>query len=124
MSRQPDISVVWLGEHNTCAGSVQGRVWTAICARDDWAAWLDEHVDPDLLVVVEFSERDRERLTLRGDTLSYLVPDAYVRAAYEARTLPDFMAELFHDLYAAYAQRRRLPAPPGVRGTTVPSRLP
>ena len=49
---------------------------------------------------------------VKQDSLTYYVPETYVQAASETNNLAEFAAEVYRDLYAAWARKRRLPDPP------------
>lgn len=122
------ISVAWLEEHHSLAASVMERTWRSLRSDPQWAAWLADHTASFLpFVVITFEDRRDARVQVRGETLSYFVPMSWVRAAHEACTLVSFSADLFHEVYVAWASRRDLPMPPPITDAmlaAVPSRLP
>jgi hypothetical protein len=98
---------------NSYADSIRRRTWHSLATSPEWSAWLGDHVDLDSMdSFVYFEARERSRLVVRGDTLSYYVPMTYVQAAYEMRTLPSFMGEIFRDIWLKWAGKRGLPDPP------------
>jgi hypothetical protein len=120
------ISVAWMVDMNSYADSIRRRTWKSIASQPDWADWLAEHVDFDKMESYVYIEgRDKQRLVVRGNTLSAYVPAADVQAAYEMKTLPAFMADLYRSVFAKWAEKRKLPAPPGVEAATAagPSRF-
>ena len=109
------ISVAWLEENHSLAASVMERTWRSLRSDPQWAAWLADHTAPFLpFVVVTFEDRSDARAQVRGEALSYFVPTGWVRAAHEARTLVSFSADLFREVYVAWAVRRDLPMPPPI----------
>jgi hypothetical protein len=109
------ITVVWMTDEHPYAASVQDRVWTALAARPEWRAWLEEHVfDRPRRSFVFYEDRYDDRLVIRGDTLRYVVSIEEVEAAFDERSLPEFMAGLFGDVYAAWAETLGVPGPPAV----------
>jgi hypothetical protein len=122
------ISVAWLEETHSLASSVMARTWRSLRSDPQWSAWLGDHTAPFLpFTVINVEERRDARIQVRGGTLSYFVPMGWVRAAHEARTLVRFSADLFRDVYVAWASRRELPMPPEITDdmlAAVPARLP
>jgi hypothetical protein len=123
------ISVAWTATHHTFADNEFTRVWRAMASDPEWAAWIAQSrtgfLEPNITVL--FEERDRARLVLRGNNLSYYIPIGHVVAAHQAGTLRRFGAEIFHDVWARWAQKRQLPPPPEVDDdvvAAVPGRLP
>lgn len=131
MSLVIGVSVAWMAEHNFYADGVRHRVWQALATRPDWSEWLGTYMDLQTMhSYVYFEERSSDRLLMRGDNVFYYVPATYVEAAHRARNLPDFMAGLFRDIFAKWADKRGFPPPPpadlptGPSGTRGPSRFP
>ena len=122
------ISVAWLADFDSQAQSVMDRVWTSLRTDPEWRAWLDEFTSfQEPATMIQFDERTKPRLMLRGSALSYFVPIGYVTAAREARNLKSFAGELFRDVYAKWADNKGLPPPPLVTEThlrAVRSRVP
>lgn len=107
------ISVAWLASVDSQAQSVMNQVWRSLRTDPEWRAWLDQFTtadEPDPMI--QFDERTKPRLMLRGSALSYFVPIGYVTAAREARNLKSFAGELFRDVYAKWADNKGLPPPP------------
>lgn len=127
--RQTGISVAWLAdETNTQAQTTLPRVWAALRSKPTWQKWLHDNVPPDLFIVVNFEDRDKRRKLLKNDSLTYYVPFTEVKAAAEARNLPNYAAEIYRDVYTAWAEKHHRPPPPPIDDTdlsrVVPSRLP
>ncbi|HEY0950943.1 hypothetical protein [Nocardioides sp.] len=109
------ISVAWLADFDSQAQSVMDRVWKSLRVDPEWKTWLSEYTtddEPDPMI--QFDDRTKPRLMLRGAALSYFVPIGYVTAAREARNLKSFAADLFRDIYVKWAEKRGLPEPPAV----------
>lgn len=122
------ISVAWLADFDSQAQSVMDRVWKSLRMDPEWKAWLAEYTtddEPDPMI--QFDERTKPRIMLRGNALSYFVPIDYVTAAREARNLKSFAGDVFRDVYVKWAEKRGLPAPPIVTADMLeatPSRFP
>lgn len=122
------ISQAWMSTGNSFAEHTMYRVWVSLRADEEWKAWLSENTTseaPDPMI--QFDDRDKPRIMLRGSALSYFVPLGYVEAAQEARTMTRFSADLFRDLYVKWADKKGLEAPPEITEEmlkAVPSRFP
>ncbi|MCW2791027.1 MAG: hypothetical protein JWO76_125 [Nocardioides sp.] len=115
MTTRSGINVAWMADSNQYAESIRQRTWAALASREDWSHWLSKHIDLDcMLSFVYFEDRAKERLVLRGDSVSYYVPMNHVRAAHEMHTLPSLMSEIFRSVYVKWAEKRGLPSPPAV----------
>lgn len=111
--RATGVSIAWLAEKHQYAAAVLDRVWADISQRPEWAAWLDENFDyREGVNIVYFEDRSKERLVLRNGDCDYYVPIGAVEAAYQARTLPEFMAEIYGHVWSARADKYGKPSPP------------
>lgn len=122
------IAQAWMSAGNDFAEHTMYRVWVSLRADKEWNAWLSENTtasEPDAMV--QFDDRDKPRIMLRGAALSYFVPLSHVEAAQEARTMTRFAADLFRDVYVKWADKRGLEAPPEITEqmlNAVPDRFP
>lgn len=127
------ISIAWLSDEdlNTHAQWTINRTWTWLRATPQWEAWLADNVPPELFVSVNFEDRDQPRSLVRmkiagRPTLTYYAPYRDVKAAAEARNLKSYAAEVYRNIYLAWARKNKLPEPPSIDDAdlAVPSRLP
>ena len=113
MTVRTGVNVAWMEDANTYAESVRKRTWQSLATSPDWSTWLAENVDFDSMEsFIYFEDRRDSRLAVRGNKLSYYIPMVHVQAAYEMKTLPSFMSEIFRDVWVKWADKRNLPEPP------------